>query len=128
MNSLTTLIDDKIIELQDVMELEEENIADALLTRHYHADGLYCRELLIPAGVRLVGKMHKKEHLCMITKGIVQVISSEAILEVEAPYIYTSAPGAKRAILAITDTIWTTVHHTNLTDLTKIEEELVVSS
>ena len=124
MNNLTTLIDDKIIELQSIMELGD-NIANDLLVRHYYADGLYCRELLIPKGVRLIGKTHKKEHLCLITKGFVQVISNEAVLEVEAPYIYKSMPGVKRVILAITDTIWTTVHHTNLTDLNKIEKELV---
>ena len=124
MPNLTTLIDDKISELQNIMELDD-NIANDLLVRHYYAEGLYCRELLIPAGVKLIGKTHKKEHLCMITKGLVQVISNEAVLEIEAPYIYKSTPGVKRVILAITNTIWTTVHHTNLTDLNEIEKELV---
>ena len=38
----------------DTVELE---------TKHHFSDGLYARELFIPAGVCLVGALHKTTHL-----------------------------------------------------------------
>ena len=49
----------------------------------------------------------------------------EFIQLIEAPYTYVSKPGVKRAMYAITDVVWTTIHHIHETDLNKIEKELV---
>ncbi len=53
------------------------NIQDLMLsmpqaeteTRHHFADGIYARELFIPAGVCLVGALHKTNHLFTVSQG-----------------------------------------------------------
>lgn len=95
-------------------------------TIHHFAPGLYCREIRIPAGTLLTGKIHRTEHLSMISKGRVTFISANADrLTVEAPYMLRSMPGAKRAIYAHTDAVWTCLHPTDETDLEKLEALLI---
>lgn len=44
-----------------------------------------------------------------------------------APAVFVSAYGTKRAVAAIDDVIWITVHVTNETDLAVIERDLIVT-
>lgn len=96
--------------------------------RHYFAKGLYAREMLIPEGTVLTGKIHTTEHLCFITKGSISVLAEEGMRRINAPAILISKPGAKRAGFAHEDTIFVTVHATEETDLEKLEAELTAES
>jgi hypothetical protein len=96
-----------------------------LTTKHYFADGMYCRELLIPKGATLVGKVHKKEHFCMLTKGDMTIVCDGKRERIEAPKIFVSQPGVKRAGYAHEDSIFVNVHRTFLRDLDEIEAEVV---
>lgn len=92
-------------------------------TIHHFAPGVYAREIRIPAGVLLTGMIHRTEHLSIISKGRMTVVSANAEkIEIEAPYTLLSKPGAKRAIYAHTDSVWTCIHPTTETDLDKLEE------
>jgi hypothetical protein len=101
--------------------------ADCPIT-HYHAPGLYIREMFIPAGVAVVGKIHKHAHFNDISKGRVRVVTEFGFEVYEAPYRFISEPGTKRAVFAETDVVWTTFHPTNETDVDKIESEIIASS
>lgn len=94
-------------------------------TRHYFAKGLYAREITIPKGCLLTGKIHKTEHLNIVSKGKIAVVTEFGQQIIEAPCTLVSQPGTKRAGLALEDTVWTTVHGTNETDLEKLEAELI---
>lgn len=96
-----------------------------LPTKHYFADGLYCRELFRPEGTTIVGKVHLREHLYMVLAGIVTVIGSGEPQTLEAPAIIVSSPGTKRAVFAHTDAICCTVHRTDSKDLEEIERDLL---
>lgn len=96
-----------------------------LETRHYWADGLYCRELLRPAGTVIVGKVHRKEHLYMVISGEVTVVDESGSRRLKAPTILVSKPGTKRAVFAHVDSICCTVHATALRELEAIEQELI---
>lgn len=114
-----------ITQLQDTMlQLEQVEIP----IKNYFANGFYAREMTMPAGVALVGKIHKSEHLCIVSKGRVKVVSEEFEGIIEAPYTYVSKPGAKRAIYSLDETVWTTVHMTGTTDLDELENELIAES
>jgi len=95
------------------------------VTNHYFADGMYCRELTQPAGTLVVGKVHKREHFYIVTKGSVQVAMDEGVKIFTAPTVIVSKPGTKRAILALEDAVYVTVHRTNKKNLDKIEKELI---
>lgn len=96
-----------------------------LVTNHYFADGIYARELLHPEGALIVGKVHKREHLLIVTKGRLRIAMNEEVRFVEAPAVLVSAPGTKRALLALEDSVYMTVHRTNKKNLSKIEKEVV---
>ena len=96
-----------------------------LVTTHYFADGMYARVLARPAGTLIVGKVHKREHFYIVTKGRVQVVTDEGTTILEAPTVLVSKPGTKRAVLALEDSVCMTVHRTDKTDLDEIEVELL---
>ena len=95
---------------------------------NYFVPGLYAREMTIPKGVVLTGAIHKTEHLSVISKGTIEFTTDEGVLVVSAPYTFVSKPGAKRAGHAIEETVWTTFHVTDETDLEKLIPLLTYST
>lgn len=95
--------------------------------RHYFSDGLYAREMFIPAGVVLVGAIHKTQHLCVISQGTINVTTDDGVKTLSAPCTFVSEPGAKRVGYAVTDTVWTTFHATAETDTDRLVELLTYS-
>jgi hypothetical protein len=92
---------------------------------HHFADGTYCREITIPKGTTLTGKIHKTEHINIISKGDISVLTENGIQRIKAPCTIVSKPGTKRVGFAHEDTVWTTVHATNEKDLEQLELELI---
>ena len=100
----------------------------AIETNHYNVAGLYAREIHIPAGTVLTGKVHKAEHLNIVSKGEIIVWTEAGMKRIKAPFVLPSFPGAKRVGLAIVDTTWVTIHATDKTDLAELEAELIEDS
>jgi uncharacterized cupin superfamily protein len=95
-------------------------------TRHYFADGMYCRELWRPAGCTIVGKVHRKEHFYIVLAGEVTVTRDGQPPErIKAPRIIVSQPGTKRAVYAHVDSVCITIHRVLSQDLGQIEAELI---
>lgn len=113
---------DDIIKLQDFL-LQQENVN--LAVSHHFSDGLYARELTIPAGVILVGAKHKTRHLYTVVQGKCKVSSQYEDLDIEAPFMGETIPGTKRVIYAETDCVWVTYHPTHLTDVNEIEQAIL---
>lgn len=101
------------------------NTDDKCPLKHHFAPGLYAREIFIPAGILIIGKIHRHSHVNTISKGKCVVATEFGLQELEAPHSFVSQPGVKRAVLALEDTIWTTYHPTDETDLEKIEEYVI---
>lgn len=91
--------------------------------RHFFANGMYAREMTIPAGLVVVGKRHKLAHFCTISQGTIRVHSEYGDELIHAPHTFITKPGTKRVLVALTDTVWTTYHHnpTNTEDMALIE-------
>lgn len=96
-----------------------------LETRHFFADGMYARVVVRPKGTTIVGKMHKKEHFYIVTKGAVRVSDGDTWKDYHAGDVIVTKPGSKKAVFALEDSICMTVHRTNKHNLEKIERELV---
>lgn len=112
-----------IATLQNVLsDLEQLNLEPV----HHFSKGLYARELFLPAGSIVVGKIHKHEHLNVIMKGKVTVTTPYGTEDLEAPLIFESKPDTKRAVYAHEDTIWITFHPTEETDLSIIEDQIIL--
>lgn len=91
----------------------------------------YAREMMIPKGTLIIGKIHRHQHLNFISKGKVTVFTEFGEKHLSAPCTFVSEVGLKRAVYAEEDTIWTTVHLTefgNSSELDKIEREVIAPS
>lgn len=94
---------------------------------HFFADGLYVRQMTIPAGVALVGHIHR--YPCVnIVLGDIEVATAEGRKRIVGPTTFVSAAGIKRAGYALQDTLWTTIHANpdNERDIDKLEAALIV--
>lgn len=101
-------------------------LADMPLFHHF-ATGLYARELHIPAGVMVTGAIHKAEHLNLVLKGDISVLTEDGPKRIKAPAILVSKPGTKRLGFAHEDTVWLTVHACAARTAEAAETELVAS-
>lgn len=126
---------ESILELQTAMLAAGGEIGDeaagCVLFEHF-APGLYARSLFIPAGVCVVGKIHRHAHINNIQYGRVRVVTEFGAEILEGPHHFVSEPGTKRAVYAETDTLWTTYHPTVVvpieTDRAKIEAAVIAPS
>lgn len=97
--------------------------------KHHFADNIYMREMLIPKGTIIIGKIHKYSHPSFLLKGKISVFTESGGIEhLEAPIAMISPPGTKRVGFAHEDTIWITVHVTDKLNLDEIEEEVIAKS
>lgn len=92
---------------------------------HAFAPGTYGRQIFIPKGTLVVGKIHKEAHLNFLMQGKVSVATEEGPVTYAAPLMMVSKAGTKRVVYAHEDTIWATVHRTEKIDLAEIEAEII---
>lgn len=129
---------ERIIERMPPTREAIQNLEDALRKheqldlplKHTFAPGSYAREIFLPAGCLVVGKIHKHAHLNIVTRGLVTVVTEFGLKEIdarEAPVTFTSDAGSKRALYCHLDTIWITVHLVTSTDLAEIEREIIAT-
>lgn len=97
---------------------------------HHFAPGVYMRELFIPKGTTLTGKIHKTEHLNILSQGDLSVMTESGVKRLKASTVVKSQPGIKRAGYAHEDSVWITVHHNpdDARDVDLIEERLIAKT
>lgn len=123
------IVDQKTMR-ERVLRLEEELLKYPALEEqvtHHFSPGVYVRELFIPKGAMLTGKIHREAHLNIVTRGDISVLTEHGVKRVTGPCTLMSSPGIKRAGYAHEDTIWMTVHANpdNETDLVKLEARFI---
>lgn len=96
--------------------------------RHYFAAGLYGRAITMPCGALIVGKLHKREHLCIVASGDVSVLTEDGPKRLKAGEVFASYPGTKRVLYAHQETVWVTVHATDERDVEQLEKDLIAVS
>lgn len=96
--------------------------------KHYYSPGVYAREIKIPAGTLLTGRVHKYEQLNILSSGRISVLTHEGMKDVEAPFTIVSPPGTKRVAFAHTECTWTTILATEERDPDVIEAAFTVAT
>lgn len=138
---------DKVKFRQDVLAVEQgikDRVASGQLApedsplKHYFSPVdekygccAYAREILLRKGSLVIGKIHKHQHLNIISKGKVTVFTEFGKKELVGPCTFVSEVGLKRAVYAHEDTIWTTIHlteHVGEENLDKVEDEVIAPS
>jgi|ERR1035437_561173 quercetin dioxygenase-like cupin family protein len=114
----------KIYQLQSLMIESKDNQVHIEPT-HNFANGMYARGILIPRDVTIIGKIHKYDHICIISKGEISVITDDGMKRIKAPATFVSTAGAKRAMYAHEDSEFIVIHSTKETDVELAELDLV---
>lgn len=128
------ILDDKrVVTRERIFDLEaacREMPPVELPVRHFFANGLYGRELFVPAGVCAVGKIHRHEQLTVVCGDIDIVTPGEEPTRITGFHTFSTPAGIKRAVFAYEDTFITTFHTNpdNSQDLDKIERYLIAPS
>lgn len=113
----------KVLALQ--VEMQKLPQVDLSVSHHF-GGGIYARELFIPKGVTLTGKVHKFENMNILTKGKMLIYTGDESRVLEAPAIVVAAAGSKKAGVALEDSIWVTLCSTDETDPEVIEAEFTL--
>lgn len=120
-----------ILEFEELIKSKKNSFigdSDVCPLKHTFSEGMYVREISIPKGTILTGKIHKHDHPNFLLKGKVTVVTEHGGIEtLEAPLSMISPCGTKRALVCWTDVVWVTIHTNtdNETDLEKIEEFVI---
>lgn len=96
---------------------------------HHFSDGVYIREMLIPAGTFIVGHSHKKGGVNFLLKGSGLLFVDGVAKQVDAPQILQTVAGAKM-MHALTDVVWMNIfpNQSNERDIQTLEAALVDKS
>lgn len=116
---------ESIMQLEAVMTKLPQ--VELQLIEHW-AHGAYARELHIPAGTLLTGKIHKHSQINVLAKGRMQLATEFGTGEVSAPAVIVGKAGDKRAGLALEDSIWVEFVPTTHTTAEAVEKEAIVDS
>jgi hypothetical protein len=95
-------------------------------TKHFFAPGVYIREIHMPAGTYVIGKIHKTEHFNIIQKGRLSLVNEDGTsTELCGPMTFVSKAGVQKAMYIHEDTVWSTVHITNERNMEALEAEII---
>ena len=138
MTDITTRHNQDITKNRDAIQSMALSLKDKISTgelqsqdcpvKHRFAKGCYLREILMPAGTRIIGKIHATEHFNILLTGKVTVITAEGSEYIEAPFTFVSKAGVQKVVIIHEDCLWQTLHVTDKTELDEIEKEVIVES
>lgn len=80
------------------------------VTSYFTSNGLYAREITIPAGTLAVGHAHNHEFMEVFMSGILLIPTADGPKEIHAPFTGIGKPNTRKLGLAITDCRWVTFH------------------
>jgi hypothetical protein len=127
MNEIAALtMREKVCLIEDEMRKQKQI---EIPVRHYFcSQGTYAREITIPAGTLLTGRIHKYAQINILSAGEISVSTEDGIKRVKAPFTVVSPPGTKRIAYAHSECVWTTILATHETDPDKIERLFTVET
>ena len=115
-----------ILKMQAVMEsmgCGTEGIPDAT---HVYTGDVCARTLILPKGSVIVGKMHRHEHLNIISYGHVKVLTFEGSKEYIGHNVFVSPATVKRCVYAVEETCWTVIHATTADNEEDLEHSEII--
>ena len=102
-----------------------EGVHEILGQVHHFSDGLYAKQVHVPANHVVGQHSHKYSHMSILAQGDVVVMVGDQQTRYSAPACIEIAAGVEHRVFAITDAVWFCIHATSETDLEKIDQVLV---
>lgn len=114
-----------IRQAQEEIAAMPENLGEnAFPLDHKFAHGVYKRQVFLPKGSLVIGKIHRFDHFTLISVGHVLVFNERGIFDIVGPHIQLTQAGTQNVVYAMEDTLWSTFHGTQNTDADVAEDEL----
>lgn len=95
---------------------------------HTFSEGVYAREIFMPAGMLVVGHVHNTTHLNIVSTGKARLWMNGEVSELTAPITFESGAGVRKVLYIEEDMFWTTIHITDETDIDVLENTLIDKS
>ncbi len=111
---------DNIKALEAELLKEPQVILDTTMMAHGR---MAARTIFVPAGTLLTGVLVNHDNIC-IMHGDITVTTAEGPKRFTGFHVIPASAGFRRAGIAHSDTWWTCVWHTDLTDPTEIENDM----
>jgi len=105
-----------------------EQTAKEFPLEHFICNKTYTRQITLPKDMLLTGKVHNFDHVSILSKGDVSVMTPDGVNRIKAPATWISKAGTKRLIYVHEETIWSTIHHSEHTTVEDLQNELVHES
>ena len=102
-----------------------ENVGDFLEQVHHFSDGIYAKQMVIPAGHIVGSHAHAYSHLSVLASGDVVVDANGVLTDYVGPACIEIKAGVEHRVFAKTNAVWFCIHATEETDVNKIDEVLV---
>jgi quercetin dioxygenase-like cupin family protein len=93
--------------------------------KHNFSDGLYAKEMFMPAGYIAYSHSHPYSHLSILAKGSVIVKTEAYNKEYVAPACINIEANTYHQIESLEDCVWFCIHATDETNIDKIDEVLI---
>ncbi len=91
-------------------------------TKHTFLDGVYMRELFIPKGTLLIGKVHRLGCMNIVAKGDISILTENGSARVKAGHTAVSLAGTQKVGYAHEDTVFINVFRTDETRIEAVED------
>ncbi len=127
----------EILELEGLMvalarerhpDMKPGNTDSLAPVKHHFAPGLYAREIFLPAGTRIIGKIHRTSHVMTVAQGSGIIWNEFGGFEYKAGMTRVTRIGTKNIAWAREDTIIITYHPTQHQDVDAIERDIISPS
>ena len=104
--------------------------SDMFPLKHSFSEGVYIREMFMPAGGLVIGKLYKISHTWFLLSGELQVATDEGGEYYIGPCYVNAPEGTKRVLHAVTDIVFVNVYPNpdNITNIEKLEDMLTCTS
>jgi hypothetical protein len=96
--------------------------------RNTFAGGCYSREVFIPKGTLVIGKLHLTDHLNIFLQGDLTFLTPDGPKRMKAPALFASPAGTKKLAYANEDSVWVNVHQAISDDPEEIISALTVDT
>lgn len=92
---------------------------------HHFSDGLYAKQMIIPADTMILKHTHSFSHLSILAAGKVAVMQGDDAEIIEAPACIEIKAGLVHGVKALTDCVWFCIHSTDEKDASKVDNVLI---
>jgi hypothetical protein len=110
-------------------EKQSKELQEVYPLKQHIENGIYTREMFMPAGHLIISMIHKQSHPSFLLRGKVSYLTDEGVVEtITAPKVIQTKEGAQRVFFVHEDTDWCCVYKTDAKTFEEAESDVYVDT